>query len=120
MDWIAGQPRPAQTRIGRRWIQCHVNNLLWWLEPFISSAVIVTQTYVLRMIVLLLSLPAFLLFGAVGLAEGLMRRDLRRWGGGREPSFAHGAHGREWTMPIRDWKAAMNQFIILYGDRVPV
>jgi len=27
---------------------------------------------------------------------------------------------RKWTMPIRDWKAAMNQFIILYGDRVPV
>lgn len=27
---------------------------------------------------------------------------------------------RKWTMPIRDWKAALNQFIILYGDRVPV
>jgi len=27
---------------------------------------------------------------------------------------------RKWTMPVRDWKAALNQFIILYGDRVPV
>lgn len=27
---------------------------------------------------------------------------------------------KKWTMPIRDWKAALNQFIILYGDRVPV
>jgi putative transposase len=27
---------------------------------------------------------------------------------------------KKWTMPIRDWKAAYNQFIILYGDRVPV
>jgi transposase-like protein len=27
---------------------------------------------------------------------------------------------RKWTMPIRDWKAALNQFIILFGDRVPV
>ena len=26
---------------------------------------------------------------------------------------------KKWTMPIRDWKAALNQFIILYGDRVP-
>ena len=26
---------------------------------------------------------------------------------------------RKWTRPIRDWKAALNQFIILYGDRVP-
>lgn len=27
---------------------------------------------------------------------------------------------KKWTMPIHDWKAALNQFIILYGDRVPV
>ncbi len=27
---------------------------------------------------------------------------------------------KKWTMPIRDWKAALNQFIILYGDRMPV
>lgn len=25
---------------------------------------------------------------------------------------------RKWTRPIRDWKAALNQFVILYGDRV--
>ncbi len=27
---------------------------------------------------------------------------------------------KKWTMPIRDWKAALNQFIILFGDRVPL
>ena len=27
---------------------------------------------------------------------------------------------KKWTMPIRDWKAAINQFVILLGDRVPV
>jgi len=26
----------------------------------------------------------------------------------------------KWTMPIRDWGAALNQFAILYGDRVPL
>jgi transposase-like protein len=26
---------------------------------------------------------------------------------------------KRWTMPIRNWKAALNQFVILYGDRVP-
>jgi len=25
---------------------------------------------------------------------------------------------KKWTRPIRDWKAALNQFVILYGDRV--
>jgi putative transposase len=27
---------------------------------------------------------------------------------------------KKWTMPIRDWRAALNQFGILFGDRVPV
>ena len=27
---------------------------------------------------------------------------------------------QKWTMPIRDWDAALNQFAILYGDRVPL
>ena len=26
---------------------------------------------------------------------------------------------KKWTMPIRDWKSALNQFVILFGDRVP-
>jgi len=25
----------------------------------------------------------------------------------------------KWTMPIRNWKGALNQFIVMYGDRVP-
>ena len=27
---------------------------------------------------------------------------------------------KKWTMPLRSWKAALNQFVILFGDRVPV
>jgi transposase-like protein len=27
---------------------------------------------------------------------------------------------KKWTMPIRNWKAALNPFVILFGDRVPV
>lgn len=27
---------------------------------------------------------------------------------------------KKWTMPIRDWKAALNQFVIMFEDRVPV
>lgn len=27
---------------------------------------------------------------------------------------------KKWTLPIRDWKAALNQFVILFGKRVPV
>jgi putative transposase len=27
---------------------------------------------------------------------------------------------RKWTMPIRNWKAALQQFAILYEDRLPL
>ena len=27
---------------------------------------------------------------------------------------------KKWTMPIRDWRSALNQFVILFGDRVPM
>ena len=27
---------------------------------------------------------------------------------------------QKWNRPIRDWKAALNQFVIMFGDRVPV
>ena len=26
---------------------------------------------------------------------------------------------KKWTMPIRDWKFALNQFSIIYEDRMP-
>ena len=35
------------------------------------------------------------------------------WLGLREAS-------KKWKRPIRNWKAALNQFVILYGDRVPI
>jgi len=26
---------------------------------------------------------------------------------------------KRWTMPVRDWSAARNQFVIRFGDRMP-
>ena len=26
---------------------------------------------------------------------------------------------KKWTQPIREWKAALNQFVILFGERMP-
>ena len=27
---------------------------------------------------------------------------------------------KQWTMPIREWSSAMNQFAIIFEDRVPM
>jgi len=56
---------------------------------YLEAMLNVVQTFSVRITVLALATPVFGLFGLVGLAEGLMRRDLRRWGGGRESSFIY-------------------------------
>jgi putative transposase len=27
---------------------------------------------------------------------------------------------KKWTMPIKDWKSALNQFSIMFGGRLPI
>ena len=58
----------------------------------------VTQVFAVRMAVLTLAMPVFLLFGLVGVTDGLVQRDLRRWGGGRESSFVY-HHAKRFIMP---------------------
>jgi integrating conjugative element membrane protein (TIGR03747 family) len=47
------------------------------------------ELFAVRVAILVLALPVFGLAGLVGLVEGLVARDLRRWGGGRESSFVY-------------------------------
>ena len=56
----------------------------------------VTQDVLLRMCVAIFALPAFALACLVGVVDGLVRRDLRRWGGGRESSFVY-HHAKRYT-----------------------
>ena len=46
----------------------------------------VTQVFSVRLAILTLAMPIFMLFSLVALVDGLVQRDLRRWGGGRESS----------------------------------
>ena len=58
--------------------------LLLPARDYLAAAMNITQVFGLRLAVLVLSSPVFVLFGLVGLTEGLVRRDLRRWRGGWE------------------------------------
>lgn len=69
------------------------------LSSFSKWAVVsmhVAQDVALRLSVALFALPAFLLACLVGLVDGLVRRDLRRWRGGRESSFVY-HHAKRYT-----------------------
>ena len=54
-----------------------------------QGAMQVTQLFSVRLAILTLAMPVFLLFSLVALVDGLVQRDLRRWGGGRESSFVY-------------------------------
>lgn len=59
------------------------------LADFVLAAMHISQVFAVRLAILILSVPVFGLFTAVALVDGLVRRDLRRWGGGRESSFVY-------------------------------
>jgi len=66
-----------------------INQLYVSIEDFILAAVYVTFTFVVRLTILVLAAPLFLLALLTGFVDGLMRRDLRKFGAGRESSFVY-------------------------------
>ncbi|EAO9544923.1 TIGR03747 family integrating conjugative element membrane protein [Salmonella enterica] len=69
---------------------------LFWTEAVakvircaLLSAGNVTLTFLLRLAILLQVLPLFVLTITIGLVDGLVRRDLRRFGAGHESGFVY-------------------------------
>lgn len=59
------------------------------LAPYIAVVPPVAKTFCVRLALLGFSLPSFILFFLIGMVDGLVERDLRRWGGGRESSMVY-------------------------------
>lgn len=62
------------------------NELYQRYNKYLEASTYVTQTFVIRLALILFSLPIFIFAALVGGIDGLVERDLRRWGGGRESS----------------------------------
>lgn len=56
---------------------------------YLMAAIYILIMFFVRIAVLMLSMPAFVLFGVVGVCDGLMQRDLRRWRGGNESGYVY-------------------------------
>lgn len=63
-----------------------INHVYKRYENHWQAIVPVTQIFIIRLALIIFSLPAFLLAAGMGAVDGLVERDLRRWGGGRESS----------------------------------
>lgn len=66
-----------------------INQLYVSIEDFVLAAVYVIFTYVVRLTILVLAAPLFLMAMFTGFIDGLIRRDLRKFGAGRESSFVY-------------------------------
>lgn len=87
----ASKPDPARGR-GREAIRRGYLEVLRWVEIFYYVA----QDTAIRLSVAVFAVPAFCLAMLVGFVDGLVKRDLRKWCGGRESSFVY-HHAKNYT-----------------------
>ncbi len=117
-DFKTMTTRPA--RLARSFAQKTHSTLFVWndhdiSQPYISSTYVPTtgwrayvgagvatiQLFAIRVAVMVLSFPMFLILGLVALVDGLMVRELRRWGGAEEKGFVY--HRAKRFAPLMFW-----------------
>lgn len=85
-DWTQSSSNPVEERPGLKRL---VNLIYDDLEVYFVTAGYTALTFLVRLVVLCLTLPLFVTAAFVGLIDGLVRRDLRRFGAGRESGFLY-------------------------------
>src|SRR3546814_246778 len=91
LDWIrdasaqasAGSHRPSKD------FRYYIGLVYVNVESNLIAAAYTTLVFLVRLLVLCLTLPLFLMAAFVGLVDGLVRRDIRRFGAGRESGFIY-------------------------------
>ncbi|MCW2479903.1 TIGR03747 family integrating conjugative element membrane protein [Candidatus Symbiopectobacterium sp. NZEC135] len=81
---------PDLNRIGATLVQ--------WLGEYLQATLWVALIFFIRVMILFLSLPLFALVVITSIVEGLVRRDLRRYGAGYESSFVY-HHAKRFIKP---------------------
>ncbi|CAJ9260325.1 integrating conjugative element membrane protein, PFL_4697 family [Burkholderia pseudomallei] len=69
------------------------------LEDYLLAALYTCLTFLVRLLVLIMVLPLFVVAAFTGFVDGLVRRDIRRFGAGRESGFMH-HRARATMMPL--------------------
>jgi integrating conjugative element membrane protein (TIGR03747 family) len=84
LDWLSRPPAA-----GEEGLRPKLHRLYRPIADFVIAAMQITQVFPVRLAILILATPVFVLFTLVALVDGFVQRDLRRWGGGRESSFVY-------------------------------
>lgn len=90
--------QPAAVKVGPQLQGLHnaSRDLLLVLSEWLVVSMFVAQDVVLRLAIAAFAMPAFALACLLGVIDGLVRRDIRRWTGGRESSFVY-HHAKRYT-----------------------
>ncbi|AZF53199.1 putative membrane protein [Pseudomonas sp. R4-34-07] len=89
LDWLTrmnDQAKAADTTSG---FNASLAQTVVYLERYVLAAFYTTATFLLRLLVLAMTLPLFALAAFTGLVDGLVRRDLRRFCAKRESAFLY-------------------------------
>ena len=82
--WVSPPPT-----INEQGLRPKLHEMYHPIAEFVIAMMQVTQVFSVRLAILTLAMPIFMLFSLVALVDGLVQRDLRRWGGGRESSLVY-------------------------------
>ena len=98
-QWLSKPPTTSEEGVRLKLRRLYVP-----AADFFMAAIQIVQVFSVRLVILSLATPIFLLFSLIGLVDGLVQRDLRRWGGGRESSYLyHYAKKSVWIFVLIAW-----------------
>ena len=82
-QWAANAPTDAS------YLRITLMNFTHFMAVYFYAAINSTQLFAVRLAVVFLSTPIFFLVGIAALTDGLVERELRKYGGGNESAFIY-------------------------------
>lgn len=106
LDWI--RDAAAQSRAGAhnraQDFRYYIGQLYVHVESYLIASAYTVLVFLVRLLVLILTLPLFLMAAFTGLVDGLVRRDVRGFGAGRESGFVyHRARASLMPLAVLPW-----------------
>jgi integrating conjugative element membrane protein (TIGR03747 family) len=107
LDWIHNTSARSHANARQSTGFQHLAGLVYVnIEAYALAAGYTCLTFLVRLLVLLLTLPLFLMAALVGVVDGLVRRDVRRFSSGRESGFLyHRARASVVPLAVFPWVA---------------
>jgi integrating conjugative element membrane protein (TIGR03747 family) len=106
LDWIKGASAQASAPSHKPGLDFrHYLGLFYvHLEGYLIASAYTVLVFVVRLLILCLAMPMFFMAAFVGFVDGLVRRDIRRFGAGRESGFIyHRAKASLMPLAVLPW-----------------